>query len=410
MKNTAGLRVALLIGMIGALGSMATDMYLPVAKQIASDLKASEGLMHMCMMTFMLGLALGQLGFGALSDRIGRRKTILTGIAIYAVASFACVFVNNIYGLIFCRLVQGMGAAVGMSVGMAVVRDLYTGIGAVKLMSMIAVVIGATPVVAPIFGSMIAHYGGWHMIFLVLGIAAVLVFITIALFLPETTTEAQRRQFQLPALLAKYGTLLLSRDYIPYVVVAFFCHASFLAYVSGSTFFFTKLHGMSSMGYSLLFAFNSLGIVVAAVYNARLNARFGSVKVVRTAVTVLAICCWLLLTLRLLRVEPLLPYCVLLFAGISMMPFIMPTSRMMALTAWGAIAGTAAALMATLMSFAGATSIAAVASFADGSSVSMFAVMAACTACALFCAFAFLPRHFDIHGKQAPSLQAVQTA
>lgn len=395
-NNISTLRIALLIGVVGALGSMATDMYLPVAKTIAHDLSATEGLMHMCMMTFMLGLAFGQLGFGALSDRIGRRKTILMGIALYAAASFACVFVNNIYGLIFCRLLQGMGASVGMSVGMAVVRDLYTGIGAVKLMSMIAVVIGATPVVAPIFGSMIAAYGGWHSIFLVLGVAAVIIFMLIVLLLPETTTSEQRQKFQLPVLVAKYGTLLVSKEYIPYVVVAFFCHAAFLAYVAGSTFFFTKLHGLSSMNYSLLFAFNSMGIVVAAIYNARLNARFGSVKVVRVAVTVLASCCFLLLLLRLAGVAQLLPYCILLFAGVSMMPFIMPTCRMMALAAWGAIAGTAAALMAMLMSFAGASSIGLVASFSDGTSVSMFAVMAGCTLCAWICAFVLLPKYFDI--------------
>ncbi|CAK7001210.1 multidrug effflux MFS transporter [Saezia sanguinis] len=383
--NKSNLLIALVLGFVSALGPLAIDMYLPALSSMAHTLQADEGMMHQSLMSFFFGLACGQLFMGPMSDKIGRRKTILIGISLYAVAALGCAFAENAQTLVILRAVQGIGSSVGMAVGLAVVRDLYTGIQAVRLMSLMMLIIGVAPVLAPMMGAAIISHPAlsWQMIFITMGTGAVISIVLIVLFLPETSTPQQRAQFRLGQTLKNYGTLLRSGKFIPFVTVAALTQAGFFTYISGSSFFFTELHGLSPLNYSYLFALNAVGMMVAAQTSSRLIARFGTIRVVRVTGVIYAVCSILLLLMAVMKVQWLLPYCIVIFIAATMIPIIMPCCGMMSLAAWGAIAGTASAMMGALQFGSGSLSTGLVGIFANGTAIPMFTAMTVCSVLAL---------------------------
>ena len=400
------LRLMLVMGLTCALGPMAIDMYLPALPMIEQMFETTESLVQQSLMGFFLGLASGQLFMGPFSDKWGRRKIILSGVFMYAIGALGCALAAHVEMLIIFRFVQGFGAAVGMSVGMAVVRDLYMGPQAARLMALIALVVSITPVVAPAWGAAIIQHYPWQMIFVVLSCLAVLAMGLVAFLLPETTSAENRAQFLLSQVLHNYGHLLKSSRFLPFVAVAALCQAGFFAYISGAAFFFIKTHGLDPLHFSFLLMLNALGMMIAAQVNARLLKKFGAVAVVKTAVGIYALCSFLLLTMVVLNVGAVSAYVFVVFVVAVMLPVIMPCCAMLCLRAWGPIAGTASAMMGFLQFGAGAVVTALVGAFANGTAIPMFLTMVLCSVVALGCIVLFWPKKFEMAAPGSPSLQS----
>lgn len=374
-KGVSYFGVVFVLGIISAIGPLTVDMYLPALPIMAVGLQTTEGMMQQSLMAYFAGVALGQLSMGPFSDRVGRRTAIMLGLVVYILAALACFWVESIWWLMGWRFFQGIGSAAGMVVGVAVVRDLYTGAKATQLLSMIMMITGVAPVIAPAIGSLIIGYSTWKLIFLVLGCSGVLALLATFFLLHETRSLEERRIFQIKQTFVYYRMLITDLGFIPFVFVGALAQAVFYVYLSGSAFFFIKLHHLDPMSYSIWFGCNALGMIVAAAFNAGVISRFGPVNVVRVAGSVYLVCCLLLLILAWLNVGTLLAYGVLLFLAVMMFPILMPACNMLALNAWKSIAGTASALMGTLQFVGGAIGVAILGISADGTAVPMFAIM-----------------------------------
>ena len=395
MKNN-DLRIAVILGGLSALGPLAIDMYLPAFPAIAADLNTDSGSVQFSLMTFFAGLMLGQLFYGPISDRTGRKPMIFVGLALFIVASLGCALSFDIHHLIAWRFVQGLGGSIGTVIGLAVVRDLYSGRAAARLMSLMMIVLGVAPIFAPIIGTGVMAIAPWRALFAVhagVGVAAILL---VAFFLPETRLSELRMSSRPLHALSHYWHLIVSRRYIPFVLTSSLSMGGFFAYLAGSSFVFMSVHGLSPVAYSVLFAMNSIGLIAGAQSAPLLVRRFEPQNVVRGAVVVAACAALTLLVLEMRGGAPLVPLIVLLFIVVATMGFVMPLCGLLALESYGAISGTASALVGAFQFGAGTLISFLVGLAADGTGLPMAAAIALCSVAACGIAFLAFPKPLPV--------------
>ncbi|PQO41814.1 MFS transporter [Blastopirellula marina] len=337
--------IAPILGILGAVGPLAIDLYLPGMPQITSELGISEGVVQFSLMTFLAGLMMGQLFYGPLSDRVGRKPMIVGGLLLFIVASLGCAFVQNGEQLLALRFVQGLGGAIGRVAGMAVVRDLYTGPTAAKLVAMMMLVLGLAPILGPLMGSAILMFASWRWIFVFLALFGVGCIVLVMTLMPETRLPHQRTSSHPIAALKNYGSLLVSRQYMPYVATMAFAQAGIYAYLTGSSFAFINIHGISPTLFSCIFASNAVGLMIGAQSGTRLLGRFSAETIIRRALATYILAAVTLLSLELAGEMNVVLLPVLLFVIITSIGFVLPLCGVMALESQGKISGTAAALM-----------------------------------------------------------------
>jgi len=385
-------RIAPILASLGALGPLAIDMYLPALPVIAADLHVDEGAIQLSLMAFFAGLMLGQLFYGPLSDRTGRKPTIYVGLALFVGASLGCAFASTAGQLVAWRFVQGLGGSIGMVIGRAVVRDLYTGRTAVRLVALMMMVLGLAPILAPLIGSLIISFLTWQALFVVLALFGAACGVLVGFALPETRAAELRTPVHPCTVLRHYLQLAVSRRYIPYVAAMAIAQAGFFAYLAGSSFVFISLHGLSPTVYSLIFALNAFGLMAGAQLGPALMGRFRPQAIVRTALTAYTVAALALTGLELAGGAGLVALSTLLFVVITSISFVMPLCGVMALEAHGAISGTAAALMGAFQFGAGTLASLAVGLAADGTALPMVAIIAVSGAVACLIAFNAFPK------------------
>lgn len=398
------LYLPLILGSLSAIPPMAIDMYLPALPMIASDIGTDEGSIQFSLMMFFAGLMLGQLFYGPLSDRFGRKPLIYFGLVVFAVASFICVFATRAVELNLLRFAQGLGGSIGMVISIAVVRDLYTGLTASRLLSLVVMVLGVAPIVAPLLGSTIISVASWRIIFVLLGLFGVVLLGFVVAILPETRL-AELRNVSRPAdSLRHYAHLLVNRRFIPFVLALSIAQAGFFAYLSASASVFISVFGMSPLGYSILFAANAIGLMVAARTSPPLLAKFGAYRIVRTALIVYLIAAVALLIFVVTGFASLPYFAGLLFIAVTMLGFVMPLCSLLAMEGFGVIAGTAAALMGAFQFGLGALASGVTAAFPSASALPMVTCIAVCGLVATVIALtAFPDRRPHDHGGLKPS-------
>jgi len=208
-------------------------MYLPSLPKITDDLHASAASVQLTLTGTLIGLGLGQLVVGPLSDALGRRLPLLTGIGVHVLASVLCVIAPTLAILGTLRVLQGLGAAAASVVALAIVRDLYTGLAAAKLLSRLMLVVGVAPILAPTVGGLVLRWSSWHGVFVVLTVVGVVIMAVTALILPETLPPAARRSGGVVGTLGDYRRLFTDRVYVGLILVAGLAMAALFAYVSG---------------------------------------------------------------------------------------------------------------------------------------------------------------------------------
>ena len=369
-------RLALVLGLLTAIGPFAIDMYLPALPMIGSGLDADIGSVQLTLTAFLVALGAGQLVFGPLSDMFGRKPPLYFGLALFAVASVGCALVDDIHTLIALRFVQGLGAAGGMAIPRAIVRDLHTGNDAARLMSLLMLVFSISPILAPLTGSGIIAIAGWRGVFWAVTLAAVAGLLLASRVLKETRPPEQRRDSSLGRALAAYVQLLRDRHFLGLVFTGAFGMAGFFVYLANSAFVFINHWHLTPTQYSLAFALNAVAFFGASQFTAYLGRRIGLPQVVRLGVLGAGVTMLLMVVYFGLGGDRMAALIGLYFVASAFLGLVVPSTAVLALDGHGAIAGTASAMMGMLQMLTGSLAMALMTLFTDGTPLPMVAGMA----------------------------------
>ncbi|HEV7907452.1 MAG TPA: Bcr/CflA family multidrug efflux MFS transporter [Pseudonocardiaceae bacterium] len=385
------MRMILILGALTAFGPLSIDMYLPALPTIAVEYGTGASQVQLTLTSCVIGLAVGQLLAGPLSDTLGRRRPLLAGLAVYALASVLCSVAPSAEALTALRLVQGFGAAAGIVIARAVVRDMHSGVAAAKFFSMLMLVSGLAPILAPVLGGQLLSVTSWRGVFVVLTLIGVTLLAVAAFALPETLPAERRRSGGLGSTIRTFGRLMSNRAFLGYTLPGGLAFAALFAYVSGSSFVLQDLYGLSPQGFSAVFAVNSIGIVAMGQLNGRLVGRIATRKLLTTGLVLVAVAGVALLvsTSTGLGLVAFLPP---LFVLVSSFGLVMPNSTALALATYPQAAGTASALLGTLQFILGGLAAPLVGLGGAGSAVPMAAVMAALGVLALVTFFTLTGR------------------
>lgn len=337
-----------LMGAMAALGAMTVDMYLPSLPDVAADLGTSDAAAQFTISGVLIGAALGQIVVGPLSDRFGRRRPALIGLAVHVVASLLCMIVPAIGPLILLRMLQGVGNSAAGITAMAVIRDRLTGGPAARVLSRLMLVIGLAPLLAPTIGGLIAGAAGWRAVFGVLAALGLALAVVVWRFLPETLPPERRATEGLGGALRGYRSLLADRHFVALAVLPGLAMGALISYVAGSPFVLRVGYGLSENQFALIFALNGIGLVLGAQVNAALVRRVAPIRIVRVALPITLVLALVLLAVAVTGVGGLLGILVPLWLLLSVLGLIPPNASAMALARHGERAGTAAALIGAM--------------------------------------------------------------
>ncbi|MCX4810630.1 multidrug effflux MFS transporter [Streptomyces sp. NBC_01239] len=346
----AGLLVVLVLGGLTATPPLAMDMYLPSLPEVTRSLHAPAATVQLTLTACLAGMALGQLAVGPMSDKWGRRRPLLTGLAIYIVATALCAIAPNVESLIAFRLAQGLAGAAGIVIARAVVRDLYDGVAMARFFSTLMLVSGVAPIVAPLVGGQILRVTDWRGVFVVLTAVGILLTALVWRRLPETLAPADRHAGGTAEALRSMRALLTDLPFTGYMLTGGFAFAALFAYISASPFVIQEIYGASPQTFSLLFGVNSVGLVVVGQINGKLlvgRVSMDKVLAAGLAVVVLASTALLLMATGAFGEVGLIPVATALFVLMSAMGVTMPNAQTLALMRTRHSAGSASALLGT---------------------------------------------------------------
>ncbi len=339
--------IASVLGALCAFGPLSIDMYLPALPSMTEELGTTTSLAQLSLTACLVGIAFGQVLVGPLSDANGRRKPLLIAMAVYMAASVLCVLAPNIALLVAARFVQGAGGAAGIVIARAIARDLYAGSELTRFFALLMLVNGASPILAPVVGGQLMKVVPWQGVFVVLCLIGAVMFVAVLFGLPETLPVERRTTGKVRDTLATYRRLLTTRSFMGYAWAQGLVMAAMFAYISGSPFVLQELHGVSPQGYSLFFAVNGVGIIIASQTTGRLAARIGEAKLLRIGLSLAALSGTALL-LGVVFVGELWAIVVPLFFVVSSVGIVSTASFSLAMQQQASNAGSAAALLGLL--------------------------------------------------------------
>ncbi|MER6558211.1 multidrug effflux MFS transporter [Streptomyces sp. NPDC001027] len=349
-RRRTGLLVTLVLGGLTATPPLSMDMYLPALPEVTRSLHASASTVQLTLTACLAGMALGQLVVGPMSDRWGRRRPLLAGLAVYVVATVLCALAPTVEALVGFRLVQGLAGAAGIVIARAVVRDLYDGVAMARFFSTLMLISGVAPVVAPLIGAQILRGTDWRGVFVLLAAVGLALAVLVWTRLPETLPAAGRHQGGVSEALRAMRRLLSDPPFAGYLLTGGFAFAALFAYISASPFVVQEIYGASPQTFGLLFGANSVGLVLIGQLNGKVlvgRVRLDRVLAVGLATVTAAAAALLLLTTGVFGEVGLAPVAVALFVLMSAMGVTLPNAQTLALMRVRHSAGSASALLGT---------------------------------------------------------------
>lgn len=390
-NNVASTRWIIILASVVAMAPLSIDMYLPALPMLQAHFGADASHVQFTLSAYFIGLAGGQLVYGPLADRFGRKPPLLWGLALYALASLGCAFAPDVHALIALRFMQSLGGAAGAVIVRAMVRDRFPPQEMASILSRLVLVMGVAPIVAPIIGGQVLLHFGWQAIFLLLSVYGVLCAAAVA-SLPETLVQRSERLAFVP-LLRAYGKLFAHRRFMTYALAGGLALSGMFAYIAGSSFVFITLYGVSPTQFGWLFGANALGLIVASQCNAWALKRMAAEKVLRRTLTINAVCGLLLVSVAVSGATELWLLLIPLFVFVSSLGFSFPNSTSAAMAPFGDRAGLASGLLGTMQFSLAAVASAAVGHFYNGTALPMTMVMAGGGLAALLVLRFGQPRH-----------------
>jgi len=371
--------MTVLLGALIAVAPLAMDIYLASMPSMTRALSASSEQVQLTLSLYMYGWGLSQIVVGPLTDRFGRRPLLLAGLALFVAASIACAAARDVHMLIASRVAQALGMAAVAVVPRAVVRDLYTGDRAAQILSLMGVILGIAPVIAPIIGSHLHVWFGWRANFVFVAAYGAIALACVAFAFPETIRARDRRATLPSVIYANYLRLVRSRAYVGYVLVAAFSSSGLFAFLAGSAFVFVSVMGTGETGFGFLFGAVMLGNILGASIGSRLVMRLGIDRMLGYSTWLMLLSGVALAALAWMRVGHPLAIVAPMFLFMVALMTTMPQATAGALTLFPEAAGSAASLLLFCQFGLASTAALIVGTTFDGTQRPMATVIAAAT-------------------------------
>ena len=368
----------LILGALTAFSAMSIDMYLPAFPQMARDLNVPLSTVQLSVSAFLFGSALGQLFYGPLADRWGRRTPLLLGLTLYVASTVGCAMARSGGELLWWRVVMAVGGGSGMVISRAVVRDLYDTAEAARMFSLLMLVMGVAPILAPLAGGQLLLITGWRGIFAFLAVFGIASLVAAAVALPESLPRERRIRRGIPEMLAVYGHLLKNRRYLRYAIGLGCVAGVNFSYISGAPFVFIELHGVSPQFFGVFFSVNACGLIGASQVNRRLLRHYTPRRIALAAFLTAGAAGTLLIAAAATGIGGFPLQMFLIFVSLCMTGLLYPNVTALALAPFEKAAGSASALLGTIQYLLGASGGALVGAFHNGTAVPMTGAMALC--------------------------------
>jgi MFS transporter, DHA1 family, multidrug resistance protein len=348
-KGRERLALAFLLSMLGMLGPFNIDMYLPSFPQIADDLGVRASLVQLSLTACLIGLAVGQIVIGPISDAKGRRRPLLVSIFLFALSSLLCALAPNITTFVAARFLQGFTASAGIVLSRAVVRDVFTGRELTKFFALLMVINSTAPMIAPMAGGaiLLLPFASWNTIFYFLGILGLVIVVVMSFKLKETLPPEKRTPGSIKHSVRTMGSLFKDRSFIGYALTVGFIHGGSFAYVAGTPFVYQGIYNVSPQAFSILFGINGLAIITGSFIIGRFSALFHERRLLKIAVITAVSATSILLMMTIFR-GPLMSLVIPIFIYMTTMGMILTSSFTLAMKNQGHRAGSASAVLGLL--------------------------------------------------------------
>ncbi|MCG2616754.1 multidrug effflux MFS transporter [Terrimonas sp. NA20] len=365
----------LVLGTLTALGPFSIDMYLPGFPAIAKDLDTDVAGVALSLSSFFIGLAAGQLLYGPLLDKFGRRKPLLFGLSFYIIASIGCAMATSLNALIILRIIQALGSCAAAVASMAMVRDLFPVKDNAKVFALLMLVVGASPMVAPAIGGYVTAGPGWQWVFVILACMAVVIMLGVVFVLPNSYKPDPNLSLKPKPIITGFMNVLKVPQFYTYTLTGAFAFSGLFAYVAGSPLVFMEVFGVNDKVYGWIFAGLSVGFIGSSQVNTLLLRRFTSEQIVKVSLPAQAIVGILFLTGSVLGVLGFWGTIVMIFLFLSCLGMTNPNAAALTLAPFSKNAGTASSLFGALQLGIGALISTSVSLFDSLSAVPLAAVM-----------------------------------
>lgn len=338
----------LLLALFTSLGPLSIDMYLPALPQMAQDFGVTTQQVANSLPAYFLGLAIGQLIYGPISDRIGRKKPLYFGMALYAAASLLCVFATDELSLIAARILQALGGCVGVVMARAAIRDRLDVQGSAQAFASMMIVMGVAPVLAPTFGAWILHFFEWHAIFIALSIIGCVLFLCVHFFFQETLPVERRLILSFKQVLILYGSIFKDKSFRFPMLAGCLTGAALFCYIGSAAEVLMDGYHLNQQHFAYIFGLNALGIMFMSSINKRLSTKLKVVQRLKIGGFIQVIGAFIITISGLLNSAPLMLVMFGMFLVVSGIGFTGPNAMALAMSEQGARAGTASAIMGSM--------------------------------------------------------------
>jgi len=377
MNNKRYFAVVLILGSMTALAPFSIDMYLPGFPAIAADLHTSAAKVSLSLTGFFIGISAGQLLYGPLLDKYGRKGPLFCGLVLYVLASVACAFSHNIDNLIALRFIQAIGSCAATVTAVAMVRDLFPPEQNAKVFSLLILVLGASPMIAPTVGGYITTAYGWHYVFIILSIIGALILLACILWLPDVYKPNKTLSLKPPVIIKGFYEVFVNPQFLTYTLTSGVAFAGLFAYVAGSPLVFMTVFGVSGKVYGWIFAFLSVGFIGSSQVNNLLMKRWSSKQIINTMIACYALIGTAFFIVAATGYLTMPLTIVFLFICLACIGITSPNASSLSLEPFTNNAGTAASLMGAIQMGMGALVSAVISMFDTPSAGPMAGAIAA---------------------------------
>ncbi len=367
-----------LLSIFTAVGPLSMDMYLPSFPAAEQALGAPAGSMELTLASCFIGLALGMLFYGPISDRFGRKPPLYVGFALYTLASIGCSLSDSVTVLCAWRFLQGMGGCAGIMLPSAIVRDRLPARESARALSRLMLVMGLAPILAPLAGGWILGLLGWRYIFVLLAFFGAFCLLALAFGMPESHDSQHAAPLRLKSVARNYAQLLVNRSFLGFALSGGLIWAGMFAYIAGSPFVLIQLHGIEPQQYGWFFGINAFGLIASSQLNAHVLKKHQATAILRRALWVPPIAGLFLMALALAGSVSLPCLLVGFFCFVSSLGWIAPNATASLLATHGQMAGTAASLAGSLQFLFATLAGALVGMFNNGTEQPLAIAMAVC--------------------------------
>jgi len=378
-KKQSQFFLILILGLLSAIGPLSIDMYLPAFPNIAKGLNTTVASVMLSLSSFFIGISIGQLLYGPLLERYGRKTPLYFGLAIYAISSFACATAMSVETLIAFRFFQALGGCVGMVASRAMVRDLFDVKDNAKVFSTLMLVIAVSPIIAPSLGGLISTYLGWRYIFVMLILVIAFIIAGIYFLLPDSKGPDTTYSLKPVAILTGFASILKHPQFILYTFSGAVASAGLYAFISGSPYVFLEIFKATEQHYGWGFAFVASGLIGSSQLNSLLLKKYTSQQIIKVALLCQSVIAIILVSIAILGISGLYSTLLMVFFYLSCQGFIFPNASALSMAPFGHNAGNASALMGFIQMSLGAFMSAMVSLFHNGTTLPMTGVMAFCS-------------------------------